>query len=155
MKLSYRMGLYLLGGGALITWFNPTQGFLVFVLVIAVIIGSAYLDAYLRQARRAGLDPKIVSLREWRSQHGRRAATPAGGRERRALRTVYTTALHADVEALLHMLRAEGMNPMMVSGPPDREQGDTLYQVRLPSQEVEPAKPLIRLFQMKYAKTPF
>ena len=70
------------------------------------------------------------------------------------MQAVYSSAYQQDVEELLALLRAEGLNPMMISHGVSRGRTESVYEVRLPPGEVAIARPLIQFFQVKSAKTP-
>lgn len=149
-----RITAYLLGGGLLLTWLNPPEGLVGYLIVGALIIAFAYLDALLAgRSGRAGGD-KVVSLKAFKARQKTRAEGGTGGRERRVLRPVYSSTFRGDVESLLQVLRAEGMNPMMVTQNRGGAKNSPFYMVMLPEKDVARAKPLIDLYTMPSARRP-
>lgn len=155
MKLWFRFGLYLGGGGLVIMWIDPPRGLGQHLLILALIVGASYLDYWLFQSRPSySKGGNIVSLADLRHARNRRQGTGGMSRERRVLQMVFSTRVQGEVEDLLDMLRAEGLNPMMVSQGGGMGQNGTVFEVRLPEKEVQKAKPLIQFFVVKSAKTP-
>lgn len=157
MKLWLRIAIYIGGGGLIITWIDPPSGLLQYALVGLLIVGAAYLDAWLFRpsgAASAGKGKNVISLAALRQSRNRRQAGGGMGRERRVLQTVFSSGYQNEVDELLGLLRAEGLNPMMVSQSTRREGNGHVYQVRLPEKEVPRAKPLIQFFLLKSAKSP-
>lgn len=155
MRHWLRIAIYIGGGGLIITWIDPPAGLAQYGLILLLIVGAAYLDAWLFRPRthRSG-ERNVVSLASLRQSRNRRQAGGGSGRERRVLHTVYSSAFRGDVDELLGLLRSEGLNPMMVSQAARGGGGDHLYEVRLPEREVAKARPLIQFFLVKSAKSP-
>ena len=78
----------------------------------------------------------------------------ASVRERKVLRPAYSSAYYSDVDALLEILRAEGMNPMMVTQNRSGSRSSSLYMIMLSEKELRRAKHLIDLYVVQSAKTP-
>lgn len=154
MKLWLRIALYVGGGGLIITWINPPSGLTQYALILALIIGAAYLDAWLFRPQGRRSAHNVVSLASLRQSRNRRQSGAGLARERRVLHTVYTSAYQGEVDELLGLLRSEGLNPIMVSQAARRGDASHVYEVRLPEREVPKAKPLIQFFLLKSAKTP-
>jgi len=153
MSFSLRVVVYLAGGGLLMTWIDPPHGLIRYGLLLALILGFAYVDHLLRR-RRLSLAQRtnVVSLGQYRKQKQRRHGGETG-RERRVLRPVYHSVHFTEVDGLLAMLRAEGLHPMMVTH--SREEPNRVqYEVRLPDAEIEAAQPLIERYLMKSAQPP-
>ena len=155
MKLWLRAFIYLGGGGLIILWIDPPRGLGQHLVILALIVGAAYLDHWLVRhrpsSRRGG---NVVSMHEVRHSRHRRQGPGAVERERRVPQTVFTSRLRQEVDDLLTLLRSEGMNPMMVSQQSAQGDNGAIYQVRLPEHELAKAKPLIQFFLVKTAKTP-
>lgn len=150
----HKICVYLICGGLLLTWIDPPAGFTGYVLIVGMILAFAYLDIYFsRRYRQTSNDPKIVSMGAYRAKHSRGGGMPAG-RERQVLRPAYSTAYHSDVDALLQILRSEGMNPMMVTQNRGGARSSPLFIVMLPERELRRAKPLIDLYVIQSAKAP-
>ncbi|HKI96841.1 MAG TPA: hypothetical protein VKB51_00070 [bacterium] len=154
MKLWLRIALYVGGGGLIITWINPPAGLIQYALIGLLIVGAAYLDAWLFRPDSARSKPNVVSLASLRRSRNRQQHGGGLGRERRVLQTVYSSAYQGEVDELLGLLRSEGLNPMMVSQSARRGEAGHVYEVRLPDKEVPKARPLIQFFLLKSAKTP-
>lgn len=154
MKLWLRIALYIGGGGLIITWIDPPSGLVRYGLIGLLIVGAAYLDAWLSRRHVGKPGQNVVSLASLRQSRNRRQAGLGLGRERRVLQTVFTSPFQGEVDELLGLLRAEGLNPMMISHHARPDEGDHRYEVRLPEKEVAKAKPLIQFFLLKSAKTP-
>ncbi len=59
------------------------------------------------------------------------------------------------MDELLHLLRAEGLRPMMVSHRTGEGAGQGhQYDVRLPEGEANKARPVVQFFLLKSAKQP-
>ncbi len=150
-----RIGLYLVGGGLLLTWLQPPDGVVGTLLIIAIIVVFAYVDAMLlRRAASSTGHPKVISMGAFRARQNSRSSTGAGTRERRVLRPVYNSAYHSDVDSLLRILRAEGLNPMMVTHNRSGARNGPLYMIMLPEKEIRRAKPIIDMYVVQSAKTP-
>ena len=155
MKLWLRLVLYVGGGGLIITWIDPPGGFTRSVLILVVIVGAAYCDLWLSRPRQPKWQGQnVISLTSVRRSRKRRQASGGSGRERRVLQTVYSSGYHQEVDELLGLLRAEGLNPIMVAQNRSRGGHGPIYDVRLPEKEVAKAKPLIQFFLVKTAKRP-
>jgi len=157
MKLWLRIALYLGGGGLLITWIDPPSGLLQYGLIGLLIVVAAYLDAWLfrpaaERPARAGRN--VVSLASLRQSRNRHQAAAGLGRERRTPQTVFSSAAQGEVDELLHLLRSEGFNPIMVSQSVGGSESRHRYEVRLPEREVPKARPLVQFFLLKSAKAP-
>lgn len=153
MKLPVRMLCYLVGGALLLAWVDPPPGLLTFALVASIIVGAALLDHYLTRPRTAAPaeGPNVVNLLGRRQHRARRAQN--SGRERRVLYKVFSSGYQSEVNTLLRMLRAKGMNPMMVLQHVGSGRGEPVYEVRLPEGEVPHARPVIQIFLMHSART--
>jgi hypothetical protein len=154
MRLWLRIALYVGGGGLIITWINPPAGVAQYALILALIVGAAYLDTWLFRPRAPRSGHNVVSLASLRQSRNRRQTSASLVRERRVLQTVYSSAYQGEVDELLGLLRAEGLSPIMVSQNARRGDAGHVYEVRLPEKEVPKAKPLIQFFLLKSAKTP-
>lgn len=154
MKLWLRIALYVGGGGLIITWINPPSGLSQYALILALIVGAAYVDAWLFRPRAGRSAHNVVSMASLRQSRNRRQSGMGSARERHVLHTVYSSGYQGEAEELLGLLRSEGLSPMMVSQAARRGDAGHVYQVRLPEREVAKAKPLIQFFLLKSAKTP-
>jgi hypothetical protein len=154
MRLWLRIALYLGGGGLLITWIDPPAGLAQYGLIGLLIVGAAYVDAWLFRpvAERPGRN--VVSLATLRQSRNRGQAATGLGRERRTPQTIFASGVQGEVDELLHLLRSEGFNPIMVSRSAGGRESHHRYEVRLPEREVPKARPLIQFFLLKSAKTP-
>lgn len=151
----HKIGMYLICGGLLLTWIDPPAGFTGYVLIVGLILCFAYLDILLaKRNRQTGNDPKVVSMGAFRAQNQRSSGPSPGGRERRVLRPAYTSAYYAEVDALLQILRGEGLNPMMVTQNRSGSRSSPIYMIMLSEKELRRAKPMIDLYVMQSAKTP-
>ena len=155
MKLWVRIIIYLGGGGLILNWVEPPQGVGLHLLILALIVGFAYLDRWLFRMGSAPIDHcNVVSLNAARQSRKLRQGQGGNVRERKIFQTVYTSGLYQEVETLLSLLRAEGLNPMMVSRQAAKGEGEAVYEVRLPEKELAKAGPLIQFFLVKSAKNP-
>ena len=145
---------YLFGGGLVLTWLEPTDGAFRVLAIGGLIVAMAYLDGFLGHGASAPGDGRVVSLKAYRARRKARAENGTASRGRRILRPVFSSAYHRDVETLLQVLRAEGMNPMMVTQNRSGSKNAHFYLVMLPEGEVERAKPLIALYGADSAKKP-
>lgn len=155
MKPWLRITIYTGGGGLLATLVDPPSGFAQFALVLLVIVGAAYMDHWLTRKRPPKwVGENVISMDSARQSRSKRHGSQTAMREKRVFQPVYSSAFHPEVQELLDLLRAEGLNPMMVSQRPSKGESSPIYEVRLPAKEVSKAKPLIQFFQVKSAKTP-
>ncbi|MCZ6472868.1 MAG: hypothetical protein O7A08_11985 [SAR324 cluster bacterium] len=156
MNRSYhRIGLYLAGGGLLLTWLQLPEGVLGVLTIIAMIVVFAYVDTLLRRHPAPPINhPKVVSMGAFRARQSSRSAGAMGPRERKVLRPVYNSIYYGDVDSLLQILRAEGLNPMMVTNNSSGAKNGPLYMIMLPDREIRRAKPLIDVYVVQTAKTP-
>lgn len=150
-----RIALYLTGGGLLLVWLDPPAGIMQYILIAGLILAFAYLDSFIaRRSRVAGNNPKVISMGAFRARQKHRAGTAAAGRERRVLRPAYSSAYHSEVDALLQILRSDGLNPMMVTQNRSGAMASPVYMIMLPEKELRQAKPLIDLYVVQSAKAP-
>lgn len=149
-----RIVAYLLGGGLFLTWLDPSEGVFKYLVVLALIVAFAYLEAQIARRRPAAEDDgRVVSFKTFRARQKRRGEIGAGGRERRVFRPVYTSASLADADGLLRILRAEGLNPMMVTQ--SRGGGNAAsYVVMLSDGELAKGKPIVDLHSARPARKP-
>lgn len=155
MRLLARFIVYLGGGGLILNWLDPPQGIGLHLLILALVVGFAYLDRWLFRVGSPPIDQgNVVSLNAARQSRKLRQGQGGAARERKIFQTVYTSGLRSEVDTLLSLLRAEGLNPMMVSQQTAKGEGEAVYEVRLPEKELARAKPLIQFFLVKSAKTP-
>lgn len=139
----------------MLVWIDPPGGFAQYALILLLIVGSAYVDLWFFSQRKTKWPGKnVVSLEKARQSRNRRQNPSAGNRERRILHTVYSSGFHPEVDELLNLLRAEGLNPIMVSAGSSQSEAGPVYEVRLSEKEAVKAKPLIQFFLVKSAKTP-
>ena len=151
----HRIGIYVVGGGLALTWLEPPEGIIRHLLVIGLILAMAYLDSFLLQQNKAQPgDPKVVSLRAFRAKRQNRPGGGGSGRERCVLRPVYNSSFYSDVDALLRILRTEGLHPLMVTHSRGGAKSTPLYMIMLPDKDVGRAKPLIDMYLVQSAKTP-
>lgn len=126
-----------------------------YALIVVLILCFAYLEVYLsRRHRRTSNDPKVVSMGAYRAKNQGGESFAGGSRERKVLRPAYSSAYHSDVDALLQILRGEGMNPMMVTQGRSGSQSSPVYMIMLSERELRRAKPLIDLYVVQSAKSP-
>jgi hypothetical protein len=97
---------------------------------------------------------KVVSLGAFKAKQKSRTEGSGVGRERRGLRPVYSSVFRSDVESLLEVLRAEGMNPMMVTQNRGGAKNLPFYMVMLQEKDAAQAKPIIDLYAIPSAKKP-
>ena len=155
MRLLVRFIVYLGGGGLILIWVQPPQGIGQHLLVLALVVGFAYLDRWLFRMGTGHIDHgNVVSLNAVRQSRNLRQGQGGAVRERKIFQTVYTSGLYQDVDTLLSLLRAEGLNPMMISQQTAKGEGDAVYEVRLPEKELARARPLIQFFLVRSAKNP-
>ncbi len=155
MRLLLRFIVYLGGGGLILIWVEPPQGIGLHLLILALVVGFAYLDRWLFRKGVAPIDHgNVVSLNAVRQSRNLRQGKGGTVRERKIFQTVYTSGFYHEVDTLLSLLRAEGLNPMMISQKTAKGNGETVYEVRLPEKELARAKPLIQFFLVKSAKNP-
>jgi len=85
----------------------------------------------------------VVKLDAFRAKR-RRPGSPSHGRpERRPPRPLYHTPQQSEAEGLLAMLRAKGLNPIMVTRKSAGADSPVMYEVRLPEPELARGKSLI------------
>ena len=155
MRLLVRFIVYLGGGGLILIWVEPPRGVGMHLLILALVVGFAYLDRWLFRIGAAPSDEgNVVSLNAARQSRNQRQGQGGAVRERKIFQTVYTSGLYHEVETLLSLLRAEGFNPMMISQRTAKGESEAVYQVRLPEKELARARPLIQFFLVKSAKHP-
>ncbi len=155
MRLLVRFIVYLGGGGLILIWIEPPLGIGRHLLILVLVVGFAYLDRWLFRMSAAPSDPgNVVSLNAVRQSKNLRQGQGGAVRERKIFQTVYTSGLFQEVDTLLSLLRAEGLNPMMISQKTAKGEGEAVYEVRLPEKELARAKPLIQFFLVKSAKNP-
>ncbi len=153
MNNPLRVVAYLAGGGLLLTWIDPGHGILRYALLLLLILGAACVEHLLQRRRTARADPRnVVSLSAFRRQQQRRHGGHPG-RERRVLKPVYHLAYFGEVNELLGILRAEGLNPVMVTQNQGERSAPT-YEIRLPENELQPGRPLIESYQLQSAQHP-
>lgn len=139
----------------ILIWVNPPQGIGMHLLILALVVGFAYLDRWLFRANTAPTGQgNVVSLSAVRKSRNLRQGQGGSVRERKIFQTVYTSGLFHEVDTLLSLLRSEGLNPMMVSQKTAKGEGEAVYEVRLPEKELARAKPLIQFFLVRSAKNP-
>lgn len=154
MKLWLRIIAYLGGGGMVVIWANPAPGLAQHLLILALIVGFAYLDRWMFKHSPSGAEQRnVVSLKSVRQTRSRRHGAGGAGREKRVFQTVFSSPTRHEVDHLLSLLRGEDLNPMMVSQKTTRGDSGTVYEVRLPEKEMVRAKPLIQFFLVKTAKS--
>ena len=153
MKRSHRFIIYIVGGGVLISWVLPPSGLLTLMLVLGWIFASAYLDAWLFAPVAPTADSPEASLSVLKAGNSQSRSFAKGARPRLTWVMVYGTHDRQDVEALLKILRAEGLNPIMLTERQDVS-SDFLYGIRLPEKEVPRASPLVEMFQLRTFKKP-
>ena len=140
-----------MAGGLVLTLVDPPNGIIKYGLIFAIIAGGAYLDRWLLQPRPSRLKgANVVSMQNYQQSRNQRLGTHGHFRERRAFEQVFTTNLHDEIQELLELLRSDGLNPMMVSE--SRTNGESVYQLHLPTQELAKARPILKFFHVKTAK---
>jgi hypothetical protein len=149
-----RIFFYLLGGGLLLTWLAPPEGLFRLLFIAGLILAFAYLDALLSRRASSSTGGKVVSLGAFKAKQKSRTEGSGIGRERRGLRPVYSSVFRSDVESLLEVLRAEGMNPMMVTQNRGGAKNLPFYMVMLQEKDAAQAKPIIDLYAIPSAKKP-
>lgn len=156
MIAKYRYGLYLLGGALILTWAAPPKGLMSGALSFMLIVAGALLDHFLikRGKMQQSSNPNVLSMSSFKASRSKRQTSPSGNRERRVLHPVFSSPFHGEVQALMNLLRSEGLSPIMLSSKAEGTLENALYEVRLPEKEVQQAKPLIMLFQIKSANKP-
>jgi len=155
MKFWIRIFIYLGGGGLVLHWVEPSPGIGLHLLILALVVGFAYLDRWLFRVGSAPVDQgNVVSLNAVRQSRNQRTSQGGATRGRRIFQTVYTGGLYKEVDTLLTLLRAEVLNPMMISQKTAQGEDEAVYEVRLPQKEIARAKPLIQFFLVRSAKTP-
>jgi len=140
------MGIYLVGGGALLAWSRPAPGFMETAACVALIMITALLDSRLIGARVGKTTPSAVSLSKFRNRKNKTNAPGALPRERRALLTVHKGRMRREAEALMALLRERGLSPIIVSSTAVGQRDEALFEVRLPSAEVPQARSLVQTF---------
>ncbi len=137
------------------TWLEPSEGIFRHLVVLALIVAFAYLEAQIAKRRRVPTDdPKVVSFKAFRARQKRRSEIGPSGRDRRVFRPVYTSGSLSDADGLLQIMRAEGLNPMMVTQSRGGGGNAASYVVMLPDGEVAKAKPIIDLHGVRSARKP-
>lgn len=146
-----RAFIYLVAGALLVTWVSPPPGLLRYALIIGLILGAAFVDHWLRGRGRQGRSAatNVVSLLGHRRPRGRAAGGLSPFRERRGLRVVYSSAVQADADELLELLRTEGLRPIMVSQNTTFRQSPPQFEIRLPEHEARKARSLIEMFKLQ------
>jgi hypothetical protein len=125
-----------------LAWANLPAGPGRWVAILLYIVAAAYLDTLLlrplglRSGRGAAHGGGVVKLDAYRA--GRRRGGPHGhGRpERRPPRPLFNTPQQSAAEELLAVLRAKGLNPIMVTRKTAGADSPVMYEVRLPEPEL-------------------
>ena len=154
---SYRIAIYLLGGALVLSWAAPPKGMMTGLMALLLIVAAALLEHFLitRQSAKAPeKQPNVISMASYQAGRNKRHNAGTAVREKKLLHTVFTSPFQKEVDALASMLRQEGMNPMMVSRKTEAALENTIYEIRVPEKEVDQAKPLILLHQIKSADKP-
>ena len=147
MKIAYRMMLYLLGGGVLLTVARPTPGFMESAVCVALILVTALVESRLAGGPQRGKTATgAVSMASYRNRKAKSSGSGALLRERRALQTVYRGHLRREAENLMTLLREGGMSPIMVSSTAAGQRNEAMFEVRLPTAEVAQARTLVEQF---------
>jgi len=167
MAYATRCLLYLVGGGALLTWMNPPRGLLAAVAVLAWIGVCAGVDALLtgaseRKRAAQGARRKPRRSRRWgtggagaggASTGGASAVgATAGGRgsaKRGGLHVLFTSHNVAEAEALSAQLRERGLRPMLVTQRGAGTGADVTVEVRLSKDEWRRARPVVSRFSSR------
>jgi hypothetical protein len=149
MRFALRLGGYVVGGGTLLAWANLPVGPARWVAILLYIVAAAYLDNLLTsrlgaRTRRGAVDSSgVVKLDAFRAKRRGAGAHGHGRPERRPPRPLFDTPQQSEAEGLLAVLRAKGLNPIMVTGKTAGADSPVLYEVRLPEPELVRAKSLI------------
>ncbi len=156
MKRVLQLALYPAAGGALLALADPPRGWLSTLLVLGYIVCAAYVDAWLGRAAspvRRHERGNVISIALYRNHKFRRGA-PFRLRSRMNSKSVFQTPLRTRAEELFQALQTAGLHPRIVQRQAS-DNGDTaLYEVRLPEDQVEPARPIVQMFQFKAAHLP-
>jgi hypothetical protein len=147
MAFALRLAFYVAGGGLLLAWINPPPGLLEYALLLATIVAAAYLDEGLTQSPRSRGQPSgVVRMGGFRSRRNRRPGPARGKGDRPPLRPLYSTSRQTEVEGLLAVLRAKGLNPIMVTQKRAGGEAALSYEVRLPENELKWGQPILLQF---------
>ena len=143
---------YLVAGALLAMWIDPPPGIMRYGLIVAIIVGAAFLDAQFRGRRRGGaVSAKVVSLFGRRSGAAQ-SSKQSGTRESRGMQLVFASPARSEADELLELLRGEGMRPVLASqNPMDRERS-LQFEIRLPRAEAQRAQSTIELFKLRSTK---
>lgn len=149
-----RILIYLVGWGVVLSWAGPGDGFARLVLILALIVVSAYLDsAFSAWARRGATQGKVVSLHAFRAKRNRKAGHSTGGRGH-GMQAAFLSPRRAEAEGLCQTLRAEGLRPMIVTQTAPEGRGSAVFQVLVHDTELARAKPFIEGFRARTTNKP-
>ena len=160
MTYFLRMLVYVLGGGALLAWLQPSHGLVEGLAIVALIgvcaaVDSLVAGAALRQTKHA--------VRGRKAAPGQRRTAPSGPSsgwgqarnpaEKRTLRLLFTTSSLEEAEALIAELRERKLHPMLATQRGGANEAAIGYEVRLPEVEWQRGHPVMARFPPRMAKS--
>jgi len=151
MKQSvWQIGLYLGGGGLLLSWLNPPEGLGKVMMVGGVILLLALIHNMLNPGS-AGMRVanEVASMKQYRTEKKKTAQEAEPTRDKNKLQSVFHTFSYDEVEQLVEIMRAKGLRPMMVTQSKTGDFGEPVYQIMLPEAEVKRGKALAKRFPVK------
>jgi hypothetical protein len=146
MSFGYRFAIYVLGGGTLLAWADPSDGLVRYALILLYIVAAAYVDALIAGKGRLAPAGRAADLATARARKRRRTRGAPGRAPRHPPRPMYSTTRQQEAEGLLALLRAKGLNPFMVTQKRAGADSPALYEVLLPESELGPGKHLTDQF---------
>lgn len=151
--MATRLVLYLFSGALFITWIAPPEGLSRYALIVALIIIGAYADAWSRGGREAAPDrANVVPMLGYRKHH--RASSTFQARERRSMAPVFSSHSQTEADELVHLLREEGLRPVLVTAHTSDRPHRIRFEIRLTHHEAERSQALVKWFRLKAERHP-
>jgi len=158
MGYAIRMVVYVLGGGALLAWLQPSRGLIEIAAVLALIGVCAAADGVITGALGARSGNSRARKPKFAARRGAggiaRARGVAGHKEseRRTLRPLFVTTDLEVAQALVVQLRERTLHPLLVTQRGAREADPVCFEVRLPEPERIRAHPIVSRFSARVAE---
>lgn len=156
MNLGLRIALYPAAGALLLVMLDPPQGWVSALFVVGFIIAAAYFDSWVNRAV-ASRDPRqrenVVSIDSYRN-HKFRKGGPFRLRPNPNSKSVYRSPDRLRADELYQALLADGLSPRVVQRQQEDSAESLLFEVRLPENQIESARPTIQRFQYRTANSP-
>jgi hypothetical protein len=158
MGYAIRMAVYVVGGGALLAWIEPSHGLIEIAAILALIGACAAADGLVagtfgaRKGNAPARRPKSAARRGAGARSlARGAAEPREG-ERRTPRPLFVSSDLEEAQALVVQLRERGLHPLLVTGRGAREDQPVSFEVRLPEPERLRAQSIVSRFTARVAE---